>query len=112
MGISILKYKGNNGVYKSKEFNDDLATRHQTMSYSGVGAHGQNGVAERGIPTVVNSARTMMLHQALLWPEQFDMRLWPFALTHAVYLWNILPNQADDLGPVEIFTGTKMDSEA
>ena len=56
MGISILKYRGDNGVYKSKEFKDDLATRHQTMSYSGVGAHGQNGVAERGIPTVVNSA--------------------------------------------------------
>ena len=73
MGVEILSYRGDNGVYKSKKFKDDLLIRHQTMTYSGVGVHGQNGVAERGISTVVNSARTMMLHQALLWPEQFDM---------------------------------------
>ena len=56
MGISILKYRGDNGVFKSKQFKEDLATRHQTMSYSRVGAHGQNCVAERGMPTVANSA--------------------------------------------------------
>ena len=82
------------------------------MSYSGVGSHGQHGVAERGISTVVNSARTMMLHQALLWPEQFDMRLWAFPLTHAAYLWNILPNAAHGLSPEEIFTGTTMNPKA
>ena len=54
----------------------------QTMTYSGVGVHGKNGVAERGISAMVNFARTMMLHQALLWSERFDVWLWPFALTH------------------------------
>ena len=82
----MVAYKGDNGVYKSKAFKDDLVRRGQTMTYSGVGAHAQNGVAERGIPTVVNSFRTMMLHQALLWSEHFDMRLWPFALSYAAYL--------------------------
>ena len=53
-----------------------------------------------------------MLHQALLWPEQFDMRLWPFALTHDAYLWNILPNAEYGLSLVEIFTGIKMDPKA
>ena len=53
---------------------------------------GQNGVAEQAIQTVVTSARTMMLHQALLWPEHFDMWLWPFALDQAAYLCNHLPN--------------------
>ena len=66
MGVRIQHYRGDNGVYKSKEFKRDLTDREQTMTYSGVGVHGQNGVAERGISTVVNSARTMMLHQALL----------------------------------------------
>ena len=31
------------------------------MSYSGVGAHGQNGVVERAIQTIVTPDRTMML---------------------------------------------------
>ena len=80
------------------------------MSYSGVGAHGQNGVAERAIQTVVTSARTMMLHQALLWPEQFDMRLWPFALDQAAYLYNHLPNKFSPVAPLELYTGSKLDS--
>ena len=43
------------------DLNMTLCSEAQTMSYSGVGVHQQNGVAERDIPTVVNSARTMMI---------------------------------------------------
>ena len=64
------------------------------LTLSGVGAHGQNGVAERSIGTTINSARTMLLHQTLLWAEQFDIHLCPFALTHDVYLWNHLPHSS------------------
>ena len=95
-------------MYKSKAFLDDSARRGQTMTYSGVGAHTQNEVAQRGIPTVVRSARTMMLCQALLCPEHFDMRLWPFALYRAAYLWNVLPYGVHGLTPEEICTETKM----
>ena len=109
-GVSVKSYRGDNGVYKSQLFKEDLEQRHQKMSYSGVGAHGQNGVAERAIQTVVTSARTMMLHQALLWPEHFDMRLWPFALDQAAYLYNHLPNKFSPVAPLEIFTGSKLDS--
>ena len=70
--------------------------------------HGQNVVAERGVPIVVNSARTMMLHQALMRPEHFDMHLWPFALYHAAYLWNILPNGCHGLSTLEIYTVTNI----
>ena len=78
------------------------------MSLSGVGTHGQNGVAENLIRTVVSSSRKMMLHQALHWPEYFDMWLWPFALTHAVYLWTMLPNIDNGLLLKEIYTATKL----
>ena len=73
-----------------------------------MGAHAQNGVAERFIATVMKPVRTMMLHQALLWLEKFDMQLWPFALTHAAYLWNVIPNGGHRITPIEIYTGTKM----
>ena len=115
MGIKIKKYHGDNGVFQAKAYKDDLNKRHQEMSYSGVEAHGQNSVAERAIQTVVHSARTMMLHQALLWPEQFDIRLWPFAMEHAVYLWNNIPDasyvvnnvvlKTAGISPMELFTG-------
>ena len=79
------------------------------ITYSRVGAHGQNAVAERGIPTVVSSTITMVLHQALIWPEHFDMILWPFVLGYAAYLWNILPNRCHGLYPLEIYTAIKVD---
>ena len=48
--------------------------------------------AERYIQTVVSWARAMVLHAALHWPDQADLALWPFALNHAVYLWNNIKN--------------------
>ena len=58
-GIRIQSYRSDNGVYKSNEFQKDLSQRGQTHLTSGVGAHHQNGVAERAIRTVSESARTM-----------------------------------------------------
>ena len=49
MGVAIHSYHADNGVYTSKEFTKDLKKRHQVLTYSGVGAHGQNGFAERAI---------------------------------------------------------------
>ena len=68
IGVTVKHYHGDNGVYTSKAFQEDLENKHQSMSHSGFGAHDQNGVAERAVQKVVNSARAMMLHQALLWP--------------------------------------------
>ena len=110
--VKVLTYRGDNGVSKSKDFKDDLARRGQTKTYYSVGEHDQNGVAERGIPIIVNSARTTMLHQALLWPENFDMGVWYFDLSYAAYLWNILPNGMNGLTPTEIYTGKKMNNKA
>ena len=69
----------------------------------------QNEVAEWALQNAVNSAHKMMLHQALHWPEFFDMRMWSFVLSHAAYLSNHLPNVHYDLTPLEIFTSTKQD---
>ena len=40
------------------------------------------------------------------------MQLWPFALSHAAYSWNILPNGVHGRTPIESYTGTKMDNKA
>jgi len=73
--ITVESYRGDYSVYKTEGFVEDLKTRHQTMSLSGLGAHYQNSVAKRAIYTVIKLARTIMIYQILLWLEQFDMRL-------------------------------------
>jgi hypothetical protein len=91
--------------FNSKEFKEDLNTKDQTLSLLGIGAHHQNGVAERAIQTVTQWARTILLHQVLHWPDQSKIDLWPFALEHAVYVWNHLPRKDIFIAPVELFTG-------
>mgnify|MGYP000400032102 CR=1 FL=1 len=49
----------------------------------------------------------MMLHQDLQWPSEARLDLWPFALDHAVYLWNHMPQRESRLAPIEIFGSTR-----
>ena len=69
-GIQVQKYHADNGTFTSKAFEDHLQDVNQGMDLCGVGAHHQNAIAERGIQTVHNSARAMMLHLAIHWPDQ------------------------------------------
>jgi hypothetical protein len=108
-GIQIRGYRGDNGVYKEKEFQKDLLIKGQTMEYCGVGAHHQNGIAERAIRTVSESARAMMIHAAIHWPEAMSLDLWPFAVDYAVYLWNCMPRSDTGIAPYELFCACKAD---
>ena len=107
-GQQIMSYHGDNGVFKSKEFTDALTSDEQQLSLSGVGAHHQNGVAERAIRTVTERARAMMQHSFLHWPEEFQVELWPFALDHACWMFNHTPHHTHGWAPIEIFCGSSV----
>ena len=49
IGRKVHRYHSDNGIFKSKEFQADLKLHHQTIDFSGVGAHHQNGVTEQAI---------------------------------------------------------------
>ncbi|KAG7349585.1 reverse transcriptase RNA-dependent DNA polymerase [Nitzschia inconspicua] len=108
-GHKLKSFRADNMPFNSQEFKTDLEAKNQELTLSGVGAHHQNGVAERSIQTVTQWARAMLLHLALHWPEQSRLDLWPFALEHAVYLWNHMPKKDSLLAPVELFTGAVFD---
>jgi hypothetical protein len=107
-GVAIQRYHGDNGsAFTSHDITRHINDMKQGLSFSGVGAHHQNGVAERAIRTVVTRARVMMLHAATRWPEMVDASLWPMALSHATYLWNITSRKESGLAPLEIFSSSK-----
>ena len=108
--IPVKSYRGDNSVYKSVLFKEDLEQKHQKMSYSGMGSHSQNVVTERTIQTLITSARTMMLHQALLSPEKIDIHLWSFALDKAVYLHNHLLSTSSFIAPLKIYKCSKLNT--
>ena len=109
-GVRLQSFRADNQPFSSAEFRSDCKLKGQTLDFSGVHAHHQNGVSERALRTVTQWARSLMLHSMLHWPDETDVTLWPMALEHAVYLWNYMPNAQSGLAPIEIFTGTKLSS--
>jgi hypothetical protein len=55
-GITIKEYHADNGVFASNVLKGDCDSLHQRYSFSNVGAHHQNGIAERNIKTVAQLA--------------------------------------------------------
>jgi hypothetical protein len=67
--VQIKSFRADNAPFKAAEFHSDLDNKGQTITFSGVGAHHQNGAAERAIKTITYWSRTMMLHVILHWLE-------------------------------------------
>ena len=109
--IEVRGYHSDNGVFKAEEFKEDCANLNQSQSFSGVGAQHMNARAERSIQTIMYMARSFLIHTALHWNEfgTDDIGLWPFAVKHAAWLYNRIPNRVTGITPIEMVSQTKTD---
>ena len=104
-GRRVKAYHIDNAPFQSVTFRESLVSENQTITFSGVGAHHQNGAAERAIKTITWWARTMMLYAIIMWTEHANTELWPMAMDQAVFIWNHLPRQDSKLSPMELLSG-------
>ena len=74
-GVGLKSFRADNGIFKSTEFKLDLTEKDQRITFCGVGARHQNGVAERHIRTFVEKARTVLLNASAKWPGKIKMEL-------------------------------------
>jgi hypothetical protein len=109
--VEIKHFHGDNGIFSSEEYRQDCTEKMQSQSFSGVGAQHQNSKAERAIQTIMYMARTFMVHSSLHWTDMGadDISLWPFAVKHAVWIYNRVPNRESGLTPLELITKQKAD---
>jgi hypothetical protein len=107
-GVTIQKYHSDNGVFSSKQFKAHCKLLKQKLTFSGVGAKFQNGVAENAIKTVCNMARANMLHATMQWPGFSFLDLWPFAIAYAIWVHNHLPPSGVGWSPEELGTGRNL----
>ena len=81
--VKIRHYHCDNGVFADNDFRTACAAARQTYSFCGVNAHHQNGIVERRIRDLRDSARSMLLLAQHNWPDAITSHLWPFALRYA-----------------------------
>jgi transposase InsO family protein len=74
-GVTIKHYHADNGLFRSKNFKAALEKAGQTISYAGVGAHHQNGIAEKRIGDLQHRATTLLLHAQRRWPDAINIHL-------------------------------------
>ena len=55
--------------------------------------------------TVIERARTSLIHAAIKNPDNIDATLWPFALNHAYYVWNEVP-KVNTFSPAQILSSS------
>ena len=111
-GRTLQHLHSDNGTFVAKHFVADLTYKDQGQSLCGVGAHWQNGIAERTIGAVTSLARTMLSHAMRQWPDVIDESFWPFAVRQSINVLNMLPSPhlrdtVSKLSSYENFTGQK-----
>jgi hypothetical protein len=105
IGVTTKAYHADNGRFADKGFRDDCEKNNQTITFCGVGAHHQNGIAERKIKSLTLGGRTLLLHAKRMLPEYISTILWPFAIKCYEDRMNNLTHRADGRTPFETLAG-------
>jgi hypothetical protein len=101
-GIKIELYHSDNGIFKSKAWQDHCYNNGQGLTFAGVNAHHQNGKAERRIRKLQDMARTMLIHAKHRWPSAITANLWPYAIRMANDVLNSTPSSKFPDGRIPI----------
>jgi Reverse transcriptase (RNA-dependent DNA polymerase)/GAG-pre-integrase domain len=109
-GISVSHYHADNGRFSDKMWRNDILDKGQRLTFSGVGAHHQNGRAEKRIRDLQELARASLMHASKRWAVAINSHLWGYALRHANDCINSTPFPGNDMPPIELFSESKVSS--
>jgi hypothetical protein len=109
--VRILHYHCNNGRFADNAFKNSCSAKGQQLTYCGVNAHFQNGIAKKAIKDLRESAWKQLLHACQCWPAAFHLALWPYVLRSVVHLHNTLPVLEDGTSRLESFSSIRIGSK-
>jgi hypothetical protein len=103
-GVTIRHYHCDNGCFTNNAFKQACQESNQQLTFCGVSAHFQNGISERAIRNLSDSARKQLLHARQRWPVAVHVALWLYAQRSAALLHNALPVLEDGTSRLELFS--------
>ena len=106
--VRVEQYHADNGRFADNAFIKHCEDHNQHISYCGVNAHHQNGIAESAIKNIQNNARKSLLYAQEKWPAAIHTSLWPYAIRYAVYVHNTVPTNDGGESILDTFAGTRV----
>jgi hypothetical protein len=107
--VTISHYHADNGIFADNKFRKSVANNNQRLTFAGVNAHFQNGMAEKRIRDLQETARTMLIHANKRWSTAINAHLWPYAVRYANDMFNEAPMlKHKDSTPSELFSGSSV----
>ena len=112
VGCQVMHYHADNGIFKANKWVEECKQSGQRLTFAGVNAHHQNGVAERRIRELQDMTRSCLIHAHWRWPSAITVNLWPYAMMVSSMAINAMPSMQDPLRhtPEELFMGTRVSS--
>jgi hypothetical protein len=80
LNVQTQHYHADNGQFCKNLWMNNIKKEGQTISFCGVNAHCQNGVAEQQIRA--DGAQTSLLHAKERWSKAISVHLWSYAIRH------------------------------
>ena len=105
-GVTVKHYHANNGRFADKGFVNHVGANRQSISYCGVNAHFQNGMAEKRIRDLQDQTTTMIMHAESRWPDVISSNLLPYALHEANETLNATPSNVTGKVANQMFSGS------
>ena len=82
IGVSVRAYHADNGIFRANKWVESCTKSNQRLTFAGVNAHHQNGVAEQRIRALQELVRTMMIHTNRKWTHSLST-----SYGHMPYVW-------------------------
>ena len=109
--MKVQAYHADNGIFKAKKWVEECRQRKQDLTFAGVNAHHQNGIAERRIRELQETMREILIHATKRWPGVVTIHLRPYAIRMANQAYNATPLNAhiNKQSPNKIFDNSAVD---
>jgi hypothetical protein len=100
-GVNIKHYHDDNGRFADNAFLKAVreSIPSQYITFCGVNAHFQNGIAEKCIRDLQEPARKQLLYAKARWPAAVTTNLWPYALRNTHHMRKSFPDSKDGTCP-------------